>query len=219
MTEHEWLSSADPREMLLFVWDGISERKKRLISCALCRSVWNLLEDEETRHAVTVTEGWCQGKSSQHELVDAAERALAVATEETLRIVRTQLDGRLTPRCYAATAVYCAAGYDKANPIDVADSVWDAIGGASRASQCDIIREVIGNPFCRADTTLSAPRESASWLLAHQICETQLFDSMPILADALEDVGCDAAVLEHCRRPGTQHVLGCWVLDGILGWA
>jgi len=43
------------------------------------------------------------------------------------------------------------------------------------------------------------------------------FSAMPILADALQDAGCDnGRVLDHCREPG-PHVRGCWVVDQILG--
>jgi hypothetical protein len=43
------------------------------------------------------------------------------------------------------------------------------------------------------------------------------FGAMPILADALEDAGCDNKdILKHCREPG-EHVRGCWVLDLVLG--
>jgi len=39
---------------------------------------------------------------------------------------------------------------------------------------------------------------------------------MPILADALQDAGCeDADILNHCRAAGL-HVGGCWVLDLIF---
>jgi hypothetical protein len=39
----------------------------------------------------------------------------------------------------------------------------------------------------------------------------------PIIADALEDAGCDSAdVLDHCRGSG-PHVRGCWVVDLVLG--
>ena len=38
-----------------------------------------------------------------------------------------------------------------------------------------------------------------------------------ILADALEDAGCDdAEVLAHCRGDG-PHVRGCWLIDMLLG--
>jgi hypothetical protein len=43
------------------------------------------------------------------------------------------------------------------------------------------------------------------------------FADLPILADALEDAGCDNAdILTHCRS-GSEHVLGCWVVDLVLG--
>ena len=42
-------------------------------------------------------------------------------------------------------------------------------------------------------------------------------NNLPILADALEDAGCDNHdILSHCRGPG-PHVRGCWVVDLILG--
>lgn len=54
-------------------------------------------------------------------------------------------------------------------------------------------------------------------LLARRIRETGDFSLMPILADALQDAGCDSgAVLWHCREPG-RHVQGCWCVDAILG--
>ncbi|MDY3562094.1 hypothetical protein R5W23_003540 [Gemmata sp. JC673] len=46
--------------------------------------------------------------------------------------------------------------------------------------------------------------------------ESRDFSAMPILADALQDAGCDRAdILDHCRGPG-QHVRGCWVVDLVL---
>jgi hypothetical protein len=42
---------------------------------------------------------------------------------------------------------------------------------------------------------------------------------MPILADALQDAGCDNEdILNHCRQPG-EHVRGCFVVDLLLGKA
>jgi hypothetical protein len=48
--------------------------------------------------------------------------------------------------------------------------------------------------------------------------DSEQFGAMPILADALQDAGCDnAKVLAHCRDPKATHVRGCWVLDTVLG--
>jgi hypothetical protein len=53
--------------------------------------------------------------------------------------------------------------------------------------------------------------------LASGIYAERAFDRMPILADALQDAGCDnAEILEHCRSED-PHVLGCWVVDLVLG--
>jgi len=38
---------------------------------------------------------------------------------------------------------------------------------------------------------------------------------MPILADTLQDGGCDNEDI-HCRQPG-EHARGCWLLDALLG--
>src|SRR5207247_2509289 len=58
-----------------------------------------------------------------------------------------------------------------------------------------------------------------SWLTSDVIAicrglyESGDFAAMPILADALQDAGCENAdVLDHCRGPG-PHVRGCWVVD------
>jgi hypothetical protein len=47
--------------------------------------------------------------------------------------------------------------------------------------------------------------------------ESRNFSAMPILADALQDAGCDNDdILSHCRIDG-PHVRGCWVVDLVLG--
>jgi hypothetical protein len=51
------------------------------------------------------------------------------------------------------------------------------------------------------------------WIYAEQA-----FDRMPILADALQNAGCDNTdVLNHCRDTSLTHVRGCWVVDLLLG--
>jgi hypothetical protein len=51
--------------------------------------------------------------------------------------------------------------------------------------------------------------------LARAVGDGQL-DSLPALADALEEAGCDdGRILEHCRLGGS-HAGGCQVAAGIL---
>lgn len=53
--------------------------------------------------------------------------------------------------------------------------------------------------------------------MAAKAYDERAFGIMPILADALEEAGCDnLPMLSHCRE-ATIHTRGCWVLDHILG--
>jgi hypothetical protein len=83
------------------------------------------------------------------------------------------------------------------------------------ATQCHLLRCIL-RPF-------GSPTPDPAWLtstvvaLARGIYDDRAFDRLPILADALQDAGCDNAdVLDHCRTPG-PHARGCWVVDMILG--
>ena len=79
-----------------------------------------------------------------------------------------------------------------------------------------VFRDVFGNPF-RPVAFPKSWRTSTAVSLARQMYEWREFSAMPILADALQDAGCDSDdILDHCRGPG-PHVCGCWVVDLVLG--
>ena len=85
------------------------------------------------------------------------------------------------------------------------------------ARQANILREVMGNPF-RPITLSPDWRTDTALALARQKYELRDFTAMPILADALQDAGCDSAdILDHCRDANQMHVRGCWVVDLVLG--
>jgi hypothetical protein len=85
-------------------------------------------------------------------------------------------------------------------------------------NQARLFRDIVGNPF-RAPQVAPAVlhwNDGTVARLAQGIYDERNFSTLPILADALEDAGCDdAALLEHCRAPG-PHVRGCWLLDLLL---
>ena len=88
--------------------------------------------------------------------------------------------------------------------------------GQSQAEAATVIRCVVGNPF-RPVADSPSWRNEITVAIASLMYESREFSAMPILADALQDAGCDSAeVLDHCRGPG-PHVRGCWVVDGVLG--
>ena len=78
-----------------------------------------------------------------------------------------------------------------------------------------LLRCIFGNPFRPVVFDPSWLTETAV-TLATGIYADRAFDRLPILADALEEAGCDHPdVLTHCRQPG-PHARGCWVVDGVL---
>ncbi len=105
----------------------------------------------------------------------------------------------------------------------------DADHGYLDELAANAIREVFGVPLSPLYAT-KGPRKykwppralPGVWVtdtvrgVAQQMWDTRNFDAMPILADALQDAGCDRVdVLAHCRDPKQEHSRGCWVLDAI----
>jgi len=91
---------------------------------------------------------------------------------------------------------------------------------ASSVQQFEFLRPrlrcIFGNPF-RPVAIDPQWLTSTVTLLAKGIYDDRAFDRLPILADALQDAGCDNAdVLNHCRDTG-PHARGCWVVDLVLG--
>lgn len=82
----------------------------------------------------------------------------------------------------------------------------------------EVYRDLVPNPFVplawNPDWFTSTVRD-----LAQHIYTAHDFGATPVLADALQDAGCDdEQVLTHCRA-NKPHARGCWVLDAILGKA
>ena len=92
----------------------------------------------------------------------------------------------------------------------------DAFSRQESEAHVALVREVFGNPFRPID--IAPWRTDTAVSLAKQMYEAREFGAMSILADALQDAGCDNdEVLNHCRDAKPAHVRGCWVVDGVLG--
>jgi hypothetical protein len=84
-----------------------------------------------------------------------------------------------------------------------------------------LLHDIFGNPFRPAavDPTWLTWNCGTMVKLTKGIYDDRRFADLPILADALEEAGCqDQTILDHLRSPG-PHVRGCWPLDLILGRA
>jgi hypothetical protein len=91
-----------------------------------------------------------------------------------------------------------------------------------RLGQCRLIRDIFGNPFRPVTLDANWLTPTVSRLTATAYEERALpsgeLDTarLALLADALEEAGCDNAdILNHCRSGG-PHARGCWVVDTLL---
>jgi hypothetical protein len=104
-------------------------------------------------------------------------------------------------------------------PQEVYQTAWDGASRSEAGVQCRLLRDIFGNPFHPVifDPASLLWNDGTISRLAQAIYGDRAFDRLPILADALEESGCDNSdILNHCRYPG-EHVRGCWVVDLCLG--
>ena len=223
MTEEEWLACSDPQAMRLFLErrGHKSNRKLRLFAVACCRRFWSGLRGDRSRAAVETAERYADGLATVGEL-RAAFTAAYAAVDDCLHFSPFSEDQAVAAYLSAARNI---TESDTEVPEEedthevVAHAISYAVDGDLAVSHLQypiLLRDIVGNPF-RPVSFAPAWRTSTAVALAKQMYESRDFGAMPILADALQDAGCDNAdILDHCRGPG-PHVRGCWVVDQMLG--
>jgi hypothetical protein len=243
MTETEWLTAAHPWDMIAFASGTTTNRKLRLFACACCRQVCNDFLPPLVLRAVAAAEAFADREISADTLAQVREVVAGIvgdANREDARAGTGYLShvlGACLSICSGAdvmelaqdTAHSCAfAAGDVA--IYVAD--YQTRPGRTRrplgpderppeiaherAIQADLLRDIAGNPFQSLEMQPEWFTDTAV-ALARQMYDSREFSAMPILADALQDAGCDDDdILNHCRE-AREHVRGCWVVDLLLG--
>jgi hypothetical protein len=204
------------RRLLQYLTEEPKDRKLRLLACACCRGIWDLLQDERSRKAVETSERYADGLASKKDLATARVAARAVgpyAAERAVWYATTR------PAWHGVTEVMhkarSAAAGRRAMPRGAA---WDE----ETLSHSALIHDLFGNPFRPVTLDPSWPTSTVVLLARAAYDERQLpsgyldLDQLAVLADALEEAGCSGhPVLEHLRGPG-PHVRGCWAVDLIL---
>jgi hypothetical protein len=246
MTVCEWLTSSEPNTMLGSLPQGpagpgvsrAAARKLRLALCACCRRVAGAL-GPDGRAAVAAAEEHADGALPAKALAAAAALAAAEAgsagrfsagNQACWAAVWVAQEHLFHPdqvlRSAATGAAFAAAPYERlleeineageggAQPVN---ALWRAAYEAERAAQAALLREVFG-----PGTPRPVPARWLAWeggtvpRLAARAYGEGDFAALPVLADALEDAGCeDPEILSHLRGPG-PHVRGCWALDLLL---
>jgi hypothetical protein len=236
MTEQEWLQATDPMPMLEFLRGKASDRKLRLFAVGCCRHVWYIMPDEPCRQAAEVAERFADGMATEQELRAAADAAQISAEDNSFAkphqsfAVGQGIYFAARTACYAAnspvheTAARAArtlysAAIGAAGDPDTNLVTRRAAADAVRQYQINLLNDLFGNPF-RPITI------NPAWLtwhggllvsMARRMYDSRDFADMPVLADALEEAGCqEQDILDHCRSGG-EHVRGCWLVDLLLG--
>jgi hypothetical protein len=223
VTESEWETSQQPEEMLKFLKGKAGDRKFRLFLIACSRRVLPSDADTDMIEALAVAERFADGKATKRELTHA----------------RTVLHGqhmyrsKKWPLLYSSHIRSVPAWHSTREHMGKAASqgsqscAWSSARlllagimamtypGKEFEAQSNLIRDLFGNPF-RPIALDPSWLTSTATALARLMYDSRDFSAMPILADALQDAGCDNAdILDHCRGPG-PHVRGCWVVDKLL---
>jgi hypothetical protein len=231
MTETKWLSCEDPAQMLTFLRKKATERKLRLFALCCCRSIWRSMKRRRSRAAVEALERYAEGLTDANELATRQAAAYAAFMDEPDKCIEEIIagiasDAALSDYRAAASSAIQAADVLAHNAIYYDDDVpstdenqaaYHSRKAAELAAQCRVLRDILGNPF-RPVSLDPAWITSDVLALAKGIYDDRAFDRMPILADALQDAGCENdEVLNHCRDSSLTHVRGCWVVDLVLG--
>jgi hypothetical protein len=221
MDEAEWLGCTEPQPMLEFLGGKASERKLRLFARHCFYRLHPHGISEEAFFAVDFTELFADGGTTAEELASA--RAFGL--------------DHLDNYGFTASAVFeafsCVTAASAVEIVGCAGHVIEALAymgfeaaelQAELANQCQFLHDLFGPLLFRSVSLDPAWRTPTVTAAARAVYEKRILpvgtldlDRLAVLADALEDAGCDNAdILAHLRGPG-QHVRGCWVIDLLLG--
>ena len=223
MTEEQWVACTDLGPLLEFLRDKASDRKLRLFACACCRHIWQLLRDRDCRAAVEQAERYADGQASKRGLTPIRVEARKAVRRQGIPYWRRRavhaclkvVEDRPAPAVAAGAAIN-ASGAVVCKPSNR--------GGykTALAAQAALLRDLF-SPFrpVTPGPDWRTPQAGALAQVAYDERElpagTLAVARLAVLADALEETGCDQAeLLAHLRGPG-PHVRGCWAVDLLLG--
>jgi hypothetical protein len=209
VTEAEWTFAADPTPMLEFIRNKVSDRKLRLFLCGCTRLLPPSLLSGEVAETLRLVEAHVDGDLSLDALNVVRSRK-----DRTFLLCKKKM---LWQRSQAVCAQTVRARLEATEGPHWAEEKEERVRllRRERPVLANLIRCIFGNPLCPV-TLDPSWRTSTVVALATGIYSDLAFDRMPILADALQDAGCENEdILIHCREPG-EHFRGCRVVDLIL---
>lgn len=186
----------------------VLDRKLRLFAVECCRQRWELFTKPIYRVAVDASERYADGRIGRNELEALYGEIMTLPCEDaathSVEEVCLKLTGASGEQASLGAVMYLSTA-----------TGWNDFS-AITAVQAPLLRCIIGNPF-RPVALAPNWKTTTVVALAQGIYDDRAFDRLPILADALQDAGCDSEeMLAHCCGDG-PHARGCWVVDLVLG--
>lgn len=219
MNAADWKACADPGSMLEAASGRLSGRKLLLFVAGAARRVWNRLP-EWAQTAVPLIEQAAESGGPE-EIATSLQEVFQTVGGQFMRmpLMAVQTGPDEVAR-YASRALRTldqqATPTAERNAFAFLTRLFFTNRQTTDAGQAAILKCVAGYPF-DSPTFHPSWQTSDVYLLAAGAYAENEFSALPILADALQDAGCeDTALLDHLRGPG-PHARGCWVLDLILG--
>jgi hypothetical protein len=207
ISEEDYLQSEDFNVVLEPLRTIYSSRKWRLFALSCVRRIWGLVP-KPLQDSVELAERFVDRKVTAKELAAARPRYSPHWNGAEHAAYRAACTNSEIIKLAQSSIPQFAARENRSKHIEAAErETWKA--------QVQLLRDIFGNPF-RPVAFSPDWRTSTATALASQMYESRDFSAMPILADALQDAGCDNAdILEHCRG-SDPHVRGCWCVDLVL---
>lgn len=243
MTGAVWRGATDPHDLLVWLCSTPAGygRRMRLFCVACCRGIVRHAPSPRFADLLDLVEAFAGGAADARRVHDV--RAGCERERERVRLFGGSFDALDAADAVIASARDPEGDLGREDPAlaelyrlglalrpdpyptevathaaSVAESAHGVPFARERRRQVGLLHCVFGDPL---DPVVFDPawRTPTAVALASGAYADRDWGRLPILADALQDAGCeDESILGHCREPG-DHARGCWVLDLILGKA
>jgi hypothetical protein len=204
--------------MLEFIRGKATDRKLRLFAVVCLRRIRHLFKHEDVLRSLEVAEPFAEGRATDEELRTAEALAMWAGDDASWHSMQEAVAAWAAAA--AADGEGIAAARGAVYEVQSVHGQDEVQCDQEKLAQCHFLRDIFGNPFlrpCAIDPMWLVWGNGTVRLLVDAIYDGESFDRLPILADALEEAGCqDQDILGHCRQLG-PHVRGCWVVDLLLG--
>jgi hypothetical protein len=239
MTEADWWAATDAVALTewLFFDARVADRKLRLFCVACCRWTEGDASSDVFRGLIRTVERFADAEVTEEELdasLQPAKEIIAGYSDNLIWSAQAQSERMITTAAFTPTRLeaFLGPGWRERSWYQDCDPNGDpypvtvvylarAPFGHERATRepevVRLLRDLFGPLLFRDVAVTPAWLTTDGLALARAMYDNRDFSAMPILADALQDAGCDnTELLDHCRGPG-PHVRGCWVVDLVLG--